>query len=152
MANYVSRRAVGLSIVLATAAGIALAQGYGGGSAPGSAGPTGLSGRYPGPGGASNGVVKLKVAMSDGQVIEMNCQSVDIVFSSGGQLRVNESGALPVTPTPSVEMRFESSPTPSIELTPGNSPPVDPNNIPGVPGQPITGTGPLPFSDIGASR
>lgn len=43
------------------------------------------------------GQLRLQVTLSDGQTITLNCAQVDVQFSSGGQMRVADSGAVPLS-------------------------------------------------------
>lgn len=73
------------ALLVVVVAGVALAQ---------------TLGDYQPPTAEGSNALKLRVMLTDGQWIELNCARVDIAFPSGGQLHVTENGALPVTPTP----------------------------------------------------
>ncbi len=100
MSHAINRRTgVFAAVAIAATAGAALAQGY-------------LN--YPASNPPSNTPLKIRIMLTDGQTIEMSCASVEVAFAAGGELRVTENGALPISTIAPPTGRAEQKPLPPV--------------------------------------
>jgi len=100
MSHAINRRTgVFAAVAIVATAGAALAQGY-------------LN--YPASNPPSNAPLKIRIMLTDGQTIEMSCASVEVAFAAGGELRVTENGALPISTIAPPTGRAEQKPLPPV--------------------------------------